>query len=117
MGGFIPNIDEFDANFFNIPAGEAIIMDPRQRLLLMSVYQTLIDAGYNPESLKKSNTGVFISIQDNEYLQVLKDANIDVNEWYSQNCLLANKISYYFDFRGISDIIDAQCLWISCCNS
>src|SRR5450830_881984 len=108
-GGFIPDIAGFDPAFFNILPGEAAAMDPRQRLLLMSAYQTLADAGYAPEALKQSKTSVFVAIQDNEYVQLLKDAGIDTGDWYAQSCLLANRISYYFDFRGVSDIVDAQC--------
>lgn len=108
-GGFIPNIANFDAAFFNITPSQADTMDPRQRLLLMSAYDTLTDAGYSLKSLKKSKTGVFIAIQDNEYLKLLRDIGINTNEWYAQNCLLANRISYFFDFLGTSEIIDAQC--------
>ena len=108
-GGFIPDIASFDPAFFNILPGEAVKMDPRQRLLLMSAYQTITDAGYSPEMFKQSKTGVFIALQDNEYLQVLKEAGLDTSELYAQNCLLANQISYFFDFRGASEIVDAQC--------
>ena len=40
-GGFIPDAAGFDASFFNILPADAKCMDPRQRLLLMCVYQTL----------------------------------------------------------------------------
>ena len=108
-GGFIPDIAGFDPAFFGIPPGEAITMDPRQRLLLMSAYQTLGDAGYAPRSLKRSRTGVFVAIQDNEYLKLLEAAGIDTGEWYAQTSLLANRLSYFFDFRGASEVVDAQC--------
>jgi polyketide synthase PksN len=108
-GGFIPDIAGFDPAFFDIPPGEAATIDPRQRLLLMSAYQTLTDAGYAPRALRKSKTGVFVAIQDNEYLQLLQDSGIDTGAWYAQTCLLANRISYFFDLRGASEVIDAQC--------
>ncbi|HEY0837551.1 MAG TPA: beta-ketoacyl synthase N-terminal-like domain-containing protein, partial [Azospirillum sp.] len=108
-GGFIPDIAGFDPAFFDVPPGEAAIMDPRQRLLLMSAYQTLCDAGYAPSSLRRSRTGVFVAIQDNEYDKVLADAGIDTGDSYAQTCLIANRISYFFDFRGASEVIDAQC--------
>ena len=108
-GGFIPDIAGFEPAFFGIPPGEAVTMDPRQRLLLMSAYQTLGDAGYAPRSLKRSRTGVFVAIQDNEYLKLLEAAGIDTGEWYAQTSLLANRLSYFFDFRGASEVVDAQC--------
>lgn len=66
-GGFIPDIAGFDPAFFDIPPGEAALTDPRLRLLLMSAYQTLVDAGHAPRSMRRSRTGVFVAMQDNEY--------------------------------------------------
>ncbi|MEX2631035.1 MAG: amino acid adenylation domain-containing protein, partial [Tistlia sp.] len=108
-GGFIPDIAGFDPAFFGIAPGEAATLDPRQRLLLMSAYQTLADAGHSPRALKRSRTGVFVAVQDNEYLELLRAAGHDTGEWYAQSCLLANRLSYFFDFRGASEIVDAQC--------
>src|SRR5690349_19118579 len=42
-GGFMPRIEEFDPRFFGIVPVEAEVMDPRQRLLLMSAYHCLED--------------------------------------------------------------------------
>ena len=53
-GGFISDIRGFDPYFFNILPSEAEIMDPRQRLLLMSTYHSLENAGISPVSLKGS---------------------------------------------------------------
>ncbi|MEM0942217.1 MAG: polyketide synthase, partial [Bacteroidota bacterium] len=66
-GGFIPDIASFDPDFFQISPAEAEEMDPRQRLLLMSTWHTLEDAGIAPLSLKGSNTGIFIGCEANEY--------------------------------------------------
>ncbi len=63
-GGFIPEIRGFDASFFGILPAEAQVLDPRRRLLLMSVYHTLEDAGYAPASLRNSRTGVYIAAEE-----------------------------------------------------
>ncbi|WP_052700319.1 beta-ketoacyl synthase N-terminal-like domain-containing protein [Methylocucumis oryzae] len=98
-GGFIPDIAGFDPLFFHITPAEAAELDPKLRLLLMSAYLTLGDAGLAPSRLRESATGVFIAAQDNDYS----------TQGYAQACLLANRLSYFFDWRGTSEIIDAQC--------
>nr|BAP05590.1 CalB [uncultured Candidatus Entotheonella sp.] len=108
-GGFIPDIRGFDAHFFGILPAEAKRLDPRQRLLLMSVYQTLEDAGYASDSLKKSRTGVFVALEENEYAQLLQEHGVAQDGPDQAASLLPNRISYFFDFRGPSEFVDTMC--------
>ena len=109
-GGFIPNIKAFDPSFFNVLPSEADVMDPRQRLLLMSVYHSLEDAGCAAESLKQSKTGVFIGEEGNEYAHILHDSGIDTGKGFGQAAsMIANRISYFFDFRGPSETVNTMC--------
>lgn len=109
-GGFIPDIQGFDPGFFKISPAEVDSMDPRQRLLLMSVYHTLEDAGYAPESLKQSRTGVFIGAENNEYIQNLLEWGIVPKEAGGHvESMLANRISYFFDFLGPSEVVNTMC--------
>lgn len=55
--GKIEDIDKFDAGYFNIHAKQANFMEPRQRLLCETVYEAIVDAGYNPQELRGSKTG------------------------------------------------------------
>ncbi|CAM2069619.1 Carrier domain-containing protein [Sulfidibacter corallicola] len=109
-GGFIPDIRGFDPEFFHILPGEAELMDPRQRLLLMSVYHCLEDAGYAPLSLKREAVGVFVGVEENEYVALLKDAGIELGRDFGHAAgMVANRISYFFDWRGPSECIDTMC--------
>ena len=47
-GGYIEEIDGFDAAFFGISPREAQQMDPQQRLLLEVTWEALWDAGIDP---------------------------------------------------------------------
>jgi polyketide synthase PksN len=109
-GGFIPDISSFDAGMFGILPIEAEEMDPRERLLLMSVWRTLEDAGLDPGSLKKSATGVFIGCESNEYAQLMAREGFAPSAVLSQaDSMVANRISYHFDLAGPSEIVNATC--------
>ena len=62
--------------FFKIAPNDACLLDPQQRLLLMSAWKTIEDAGYAANSLRRSQTGVYIGMEQ-EYLQSLKDAGAE----------------------------------------
>src|SRR5262249_18275035 len=70
-GGFVADVDQFDPIFFGISPREACQMDPQHRLLLEVCWELLERAGIPASCLQRSETGVFIGISTNDYLQRL----------------------------------------------
>lgn len=110
-GGFIHNVDLFDAEFFNISRHEAELMDPQQRLFLQTVWRTIEDAGYAPKRLGGSKVGVFVGVSASDYSELLQKNNICEAHSVTGSVfsILANRISYLLDFRGPSEAIDTAC--------
>jgi acyl transferase domain-containing protein/surfactin synthase thioesterase subunit len=113
-GGFLRQVDGFDSQFFGIAPREAVYMDPQQRLLLEVAWESLEHAGQVPEQLARSQTGVFMGISSNDYQQVLKGngSTTDINAYLGTGnafSIAANRLSYFFDFRGPSLAIDTAC--------
>ncbi len=111
-GGFVPDPDRLDAEFFGISPREAAHVDPRQRLLLELAWEALEDGGLPADDLAGSRTGVFIANLSNDFSEMLfRDLRrIDA---YSgpgtANSILANRLSFHFDFRGPSMALDTAC--------
>ncbi|HEY8978274.1 MAG TPA: thioester reductase domain-containing protein [Streptomyces sp.] len=66
-GGFLGDVGEFDAEFFEIAPREARAMDPQQRLLLEASWEAIEHASIDPTSLRGSRTGVFTGISGQTY--------------------------------------------------
>lgn len=113
-GGFIRDIDRFDAQFFGISPREAAQMDPQQRLLLEVAYEAIEDGGQPLERLSQRRTGVFVGISTNDYAQI-QSTHQERNaiDTYTTTggvmSIVANRLSYCFDFKGPSLIVDTAC--------
>lgn len=113
-GGFIEQIDQFDAQFFGISPREATRMDPQQRLLLEVAWEALEDGGQVIERLAGTAVGVFIGISAHDYydIQLGMSERSFINGYTNLGghlSIAANRISYLFDFRGPSMSIDTAC--------
>ena len=80
-GGFLDDVAAFDAEFFEIPAGEADKMDPQQRLLLEVTQEALDDAGIPADSLAETRTGVFAGACSAEYWPIATADLTAVDAW------------------------------------
>ena len=111
-GSFLRDIDAFDAEFFEIIPREATRMDPQQRLLLEVTHEALEHAGIPADSLAETRTGVFAGASAGDYAQLGATDLSQVDAWYGTGgsiSIIANRVSYFFDFRGPSVTIDTAC--------
>ena len=114
-GGFVRQpATDFDARFFGMSPREAAHLDPMQRWLLEVAWEALEDAGIPHERLAGTPTGVFIGVftEDAKLFQ-LGEGNRDLIGAHTGTgtamTMAANRLSYWFDFRGPSVSLDTAC--------
>ncbi|KAI9035223.1 uncharacterized protein KD926_004270 [Aspergillus affinis] len=106
------DVRTFDAGFFQISANEAAAIDPQQRLLLEVVYEALESGGLPVESLRGSNTAIIVGQMCADYNDILT-RDLDTLPTYfatgTSRAIMANRVSYAFDWHGPSWTIDTAC--------
>ncbi|MBM4089215.1 MAG: AMP-binding protein, partial [Planctomycetes bacterium] len=111
-GGFLDQVDRFDATFFGISRPEAENMDPQQRLLLEVSWEALEHAGIAPHRLAGTQSGVFVGISSGDYARLQFDqpggANVFAGTGNAAS-IAANRVSYVLDLRGPSWTVDTAC--------
>ena len=113
-GGFLREVDRFDAEFFGISPREAQGMDPQQRLLLEVAWEALEQAGQPPDRLEGSRTGVFVGMcgSDYAYLQLKSDDASLLDAHFSSgvaHSIASGRLSYLLGLQGPSLTIDTAC--------
>ncbi len=66
-GGFLEDLDRFDAPFFGLSPREALTTDPQQRLLATVAWEALEDAGLRRADLPRTATGLWFGLQQADY--------------------------------------------------
>ncbi len=111
-GGFLPKVDEFDAEFFGISPREAVRVDPQHRLLLEVAWEALEDAGLPPGQIAQTKTGVYVGVIGSDYalLQCKDPSDMDVfTGTGGSHAILANRLSYFLNLNGPSIALDTAC--------
>ncbi|WNF25484.1 beta-ketoacyl synthase N-terminal-like domain-containing protein [Streptomyces sp. C11-1] len=103
-GGFLDGVHEFDPLFFRMSMTEARQVTPELRLLLMTSWNAVEDAGYRPAELRSRPTGVFVATTQSEY----RPAATDLMSLPSP-AMVPNRISYLLDLNGPSEQCDTTC--------
>ena len=110
-GAFVDEVDRFDAAFFGISPREASTMDPQQRFLLETAWHAIEHAGLSGQSLAGSQTGVFIGVSTQDYLDLLNNAGVIDNFRATGNAgsVAAGRLSYVLGLQGPSVALDTAC--------
>ena len=111
FGGFLTDIDRFDAAFFKVSPAEAERMDPQHRLLLESAWNAIADAGYHPDELPK-DLGVFVGITGHDYASLLQAHGVEQDGYAATGnslAMAANRISHFLNVHGPSQSVDTAC--------
>src|SRR3984885_1762653 len=111
-GGYLSDIKGFDSEFFALSKTEADNIDPQQRMTLELTWEGLEHARIPASSLRGESVGVFVgtSVMDYSYL-AMSDPTIahPYAITGTASSIVANRVSYFFDFHGPSVAVDTAC--------
>ena len=112
-GGFLSEVEGFDADFFGISPREAASTDPQQRLALEVAWEALEHAGSSPTDLAGSATGVFLGATTSDYAHLLGREGASALDAYfnTGNALnaIAGRLSHFLGLQGPCLAVDTAC--------
>ncbi|WP_228083590.1 type I polyketide synthase [Streptomyces profundus] len=108
-GGFLDEVDRFDAGFFGISPREAVAIDPQQRLFAELAWEALEDAGIVPGTLRGTATGVVVGATAGDYAALAaRGGAVTQHSLPGLNRgVIANRVSYALGLRGPSLTVDS----------
>lgn len=111
FGGFVPEVDAFDAGFFRIAPREAELMDPQHRLFMECVWSLIEKAGHAPGSLSGRKVGLFLGINLLDYTEMVNRAGIMEAQQLTGlgHAFCPNRLSFLLDVHGPSQVVDTAC--------
>ncbi len=111
-GGFLGDIDCFDAEFFGYSPRAADLTDPQERLFLQTCWHLLERAGHTRARLRDhydAKVGVFVGAMYQHYSAFDADAEDKALLLLNSYAGIANRISFFFDLKGPSVAVDSMC--------
>ena len=111
-GGYLSEIDEFDADSWGISSREAITMDPQHRILLTVIRHALKYAGLPSLELSSASTGLFIGMRPSGYdrLSPRVDQSFDIYPVTGNfSSTAVGRISHLLNLQGPSLALDTAC--------
>ena len=111
--GLIDDIESFDGKLFGIAPREIESMEPQQRLVLEAAWGSLENAGYAPNSMNGTRTGVFVGVGANEYIRACATGAREEDIMFipTGNALnvIAGRVAFNLGLQGPTMTIDTAC--------
>ena len=116
-GTIIPDLDCFDADFFEMSARDAEITDPQHRLLMESAWQALEQAGYPPTTTDLC-IGLYAGVGENRYQRHYLEPRMtellySVGEYrlsiLNSKDFIATRIAYKLNLTGPALTVQTAC--------
>nr|WP_255676094.1 non-ribosomal peptide synthetase/type I polyketide synthase [Pusillimonas sp. MFBS29] len=111
-GGYIQDIECFDAAFFGVRDIEAAQMDPQHRLALEIAWHALEDAGLADAARRPRNSGVFLGISTHDYAARFHGAKAGYTPLAATGnsaSAAAGRLAHSLDITGPVMAIDTAC--------
>ncbi|NUR27966.1 MAG: amino acid adenylation domain-containing protein, partial [Catenulispora sp.] len=110
-GGFLTDVESFDALRFRIAPSEAATVDPQARLVLEAVWRCLEDAGWGGRPAQLGRVGVFVGSMWPDFQLAGADAWRAGDQATLSGIAadLPNRVSHAFWFTGPSIAVDTSC--------
>lgn len=111
-GGFLSDVDCFDAAFFGYTPRAADLADPQERLFLQTAWHLFERAGHTRSHLAEhydKRVGVFVGAMYQQYPGLASDPESRALLTLSSYSGIANRTSFFFDLQGPSVAVDSMC--------
>lgn len=107
-GGFINNIEDFDAKYFKINEDDAPHIDPLMRQFMESSIQAIRNAGYEEQELSGKKVGVYAGTRVSNFGNKIQQMRKNTSMGIGQN-FIASHISHLLNLKGPSMVVDTAC--------
>lgn len=111
--GFISDVFDFSPSSFGMSEKEAAHIDPQQRLLIQSSWNSIQNAGYKIQSIKEK-TGVFFGLSYRDYYDFDIAPNgvegyTAANPLGNSNAIAVGRVAYLLGLQGPAIQVDTIC--------
>lgn len=108
IAGWVAGIEDFDPELHRLSEAEALLLDPRHRLLLDTARAALHAAGGIPDRSRRERCGVFLGLCASEYRELCPPDDPRVGTG-TESSAAAGRIAHTFGLGGPALVVDTAC--------